>query len=223
MALVSVQNSLQVNFESVLSFPSRGIVKMFKALESSGLKGFLGCTVVVYEENLQEFFSNARLERNTVIGTIRGSLVVISEEIFASSFHFPTEGLVVLFELLERLVAQMRMEFSDSRVPVHSSCKKKEMKVEYSLLNDIIANTLSQAGSFDSVTQIRFDLMVAIMGGVRINWSKILFRTLKAMAVPSTKPETTFRRTAAAGGARRRREEDEERGGGQECLGLGFA
>ncbi|KZV43786.1 hypothetical protein F511_41625 [Dorcoceras hygrometricum] len=33
------------------------------------------CTVAVYEENLQEFFANARLERNTMISTIRGSSV----------------------------------------------------------------------------------------------------------------------------------------------------
>ncbi|KZV42322.1 hypothetical protein F511_18335 [Dorcoceras hygrometricum] len=52
------------------------MVKMFKALESSGLGGFLGCTAVVYEENLQEFFTNAILERNTVIRTVRDSSVV---------------------------------------------------------------------------------------------------------------------------------------------------
>ncbi|KZV54821.1 hypothetical protein F511_36448 [Dorcoceras hygrometricum] len=47
------------------------------------------------------------------------------------------------------------------------------MKVEYRLLNDLIAKALTaKAGAFDEVTQGRFDLMVAIMGGIRINWSK---------------------------------------------------
>ncbi|KZV48383.1 hypothetical protein F511_41329 [Dorcoceras hygrometricum] len=41
MALVFIKSALQVNFKSVLDFPNQGMVKMFKALESSGIKGFL--------------------------------------------------------------------------------------------------------------------------------------------------------------------------------------
>ncbi|KZV14750.1 hypothetical protein F511_41110 [Dorcoceras hygrometricum] len=73
-----IQNALQVNFESVFRFFSKGLVKMFKALESSGLRGFLGCTTVVYEEDVQEFFANARQEQeynqgiSSMISTIKG-------------------------------------------------------------------------------------------------------------------------------------------------------
>ncbi|KZV30943.1 Pentatricopeptide repeat-containing protein isoform 1 [Dorcoceras hygrometricum] len=49
-----------------------------------------------------------------------------------------------------------------------------------------------KAGYFDAVTHSQFDLMVAIMGGIRINWSRILFRILKAMVVPSTKQAHGF-------------------------------
>ncbi|KZV46116.1 hypothetical protein F511_12643 [Dorcoceras hygrometricum] len=49
------------------------MVKVFKALESSGLRGFLGCTAAVYEEDFQNFFSNTRLERYTVISTVKDS------------------------------------------------------------------------------------------------------------------------------------------------------
>ncbi|KZV29306.1 Tau class glutathione S-transferase [Dorcoceras hygrometricum] len=42
------------------------------------------------------------------------------------------------------------MEFFDTGVPVKSSCKNMAMKVEYGLLNDIIAKSLTaKAGSFD--------------------------------------------------------------------------
>ncbi|KZV30017.1 hypothetical protein F511_24800 [Dorcoceras hygrometricum] len=37
MAVVFIQNALQVNFKAVLSFPNKGMVKMFKVLESSGV------------------------------------------------------------------------------------------------------------------------------------------------------------------------------------------
>ncbi|KZV19679.1 hypothetical protein F511_34396 [Dorcoceras hygrometricum] len=136
---------------------------------------------------------NFELEQNTVISTIRGSSVAIFEEMFVGICQSPTEGIVVLSELPERLVAHMRMEFSESMVPVHSSCNKKEMKEEYRLLNDIIAKALTaKAGSFDAVIQSHFDLMVDIMGGFKINWSKILFRIMKAMVVPSTKQAHAF-------------------------------
>ncbi|KZV35795.1 hypothetical protein F511_33231 [Dorcoceras hygrometricum] len=149
------------------------MVKVFKALESLGLRGFLGCRTAVYEEDLQDLFANSRLERNIVFSTVRGSPFTISEEIFAGSFQLPTEGLVVFSELPERLVAQIRMDFAESKVSVHSSCKKNEIKVEYRLLNDIIAKAFTaKAGSFDAVTESRFDLMEAIIGCVRINWTK---------------------------------------------------
>ncbi|KZV24737.1 phospholipid-transporting ATPase 4-like [Dorcoceras hygrometricum] len=115
------------------------MLKVFKVLESSGLGGFLGCSVSIYEEDIQEFFANAKL---------------------------PTDGLVVETEFPERMVTQMKLEFLESGVPMKSSCKKKAMKVEYRLLNGILTKALiSIAGSFDVVTQERFDMMVAIMGG----------------------------------------------------------
>ncbi|KZV54247.1 hypothetical protein F511_19272 [Dorcoceras hygrometricum] len=158
--MAPVQNALQVNFEAILNFPNQGMVNMFKALESLGLRGFLGCSTADYEENIQEFFANDKLERNTVIRTVRGSSVVILEEIFAGSFQLSNEGLVVMSEFPERLIAQMRMEFSESLVPVHNYCMKKYIKVEYRLLHDIIAKALTaKVGPADPVTQIRFDMM----------------------------------------------------------------
>ncbi|KZV58322.1 hypothetical protein F511_29183 [Dorcoceras hygrometricum] len=116
------------------------MVKMFKALESLGLIGFLGCTSAVYEEDVQEFFANARQEQCTLISTVRGSAVVISEEIFAD-----VDGVL--------------------GVLVYCPLKKKYLKVEYRLLHDIFAKELTaKAGFYDTVTQGRLDLMVAIMG-----------------------------------------------------------
>ncbi|KZV48253.1 SPX and EXS domain-containing protein 1-like [Dorcoceras hygrometricum] len=42
------------------------------------------------------------------------------------------------------------------------------------------------------VSQGRFDLMVAIMGGIKLNWSKIFFRTLHNMVYPTTKQTHDF-------------------------------
>ncbi|KZV31480.1 hypothetical protein F511_27143 [Dorcoceras hygrometricum] len=49
------------------------------------------------------------------------------------------------------------------------------MKIEFILLSDILAKSIFvKAGSFDAVTHERFLMMVAINGGVNINWSRDL-------------------------------------------------
>ncbi|KZV16438.1 pentatricopeptide repeat-containing protein [Dorcoceras hygrometricum] len=70
MAFVLVQNALQVNFESILSLPSGRMLKVFQALDSSGLRGFLRCSAVIYEEDMQEFFANYKIESDTVVSTV---------------------------------------------------------------------------------------------------------------------------------------------------------
>ncbi|KZV32323.1 Nucleoporin autopeptidase [Dorcoceras hygrometricum] len=59
MAASLIANSLQVNFDSVLSFSDEGMVAMFRALESTGLRGFLGFPSVLYEDDLVSFFANS--------------------------------------------------------------------------------------------------------------------------------------------------------------------
>ncbi|KZV40256.1 hypothetical protein F511_19392, partial [Dorcoceras hygrometricum] len=82
---------------------------------------------------------------------------------------------------------------SFSGEPVSISGKKKEMKVEFRLLCDILAKTISvKAGSFDAITQEKFLMMVAIICGVRINWSRICFNILKDMVTPGTRQDKGY-------------------------------
>ncbi|KZV48342.1 hypothetical protein F511_24448 [Dorcoceras hygrometricum] len=96
---------------------------MFRALESSGYRNFLGCKVEICEEDIQIFFANTRLKGDTVINTGNDSSVGITKKMFAGFYKLPTEGLVVLSDFLDKLVAQMGLEFSESRIPIHSSNK----------------------------------------------------------------------------------------------------
>ncbi|KZV51196.1 hypothetical protein F511_12599 [Dorcoceras hygrometricum] len=69
-----------------------GMVSMFQALIASGLEGFLGCTAVVYETALVDFFENATVRDGVIISTVAGQLVEISEEWFAETFELPVDG-----------------------------------------------------------------------------------------------------------------------------------
>ncbi|KZV54928.1 patatin-like protein 2 [Dorcoceras hygrometricum] len=134
------------------------MVNMFKALESTGLRGFLGCSSVLYEQELEQFFDTALVQDNDITCVISGKYVAISKD---------RQGLL----------------FSKSEKPVQYSCKKRLLRYEFRLLNDILAKLITvKAGSFDAVTHERFLMMTDIHFGVKINWSKILFEVLKEMA-----------------------------------------
>ncbi|KZV37802.1 hypothetical protein F511_24493 [Dorcoceras hygrometricum] len=131
MASSLIVNALQVNFDSVLTFLEEGMVKMFKALESTGLRGFLGCPSVLYEQDLEQFFSVAFLKENEVISAVQGKFIGISEEIFVGAFGLPIAGLTDMSEVPKDLFYDARSIFSASGEPVKTSCKKREMKFEF--------------------------------------------------------------------------------------------
>ncbi|KZV52415.1 hypothetical protein F511_34560 [Dorcoceras hygrometricum] len=188
MASSLIANAIQVNFDSVLGFPdNERMVNMFKALESTGLRGFLGCPSVLYEQSLEQFFDTAYLRENEIISAVLGKFVGISEEQFAGVFELPMTGLTDMTEVSKDLVYDARSIFPKSGEPVKTSCKKRKMKYEFRFLNDILAMSVTvKAGSFDAVTHERF-LLTAIHFGLKINWSKILFDILKEMVTKSSK------------------------------------
>ncbi|KZV33394.1 hypothetical protein F511_38513 [Dorcoceras hygrometricum] len=134
--------ALQVEFESVLNISDHeGMVNMFKALEASGLRGFLGCQSVFYEKELEQFFDTALVQDDDITGAVSGKYFAISES---------------------------RSIFSKSGEPISTHGKKRLMKYEFRLLNDILAKSITvKAGSFDAVTNERFLMMTAIHFGIK--------------------------------------------------------
>ncbi|KZV58594.1 patatin-like protein 2 [Dorcoceras hygrometricum] len=123
-----------------------------------------------------------------VVSTIGGTTVEIYEEIFAVESELPMEGLTDLSEVPKDLVFDAQSRFFESKEQVGISCLKREMKIEYRLLSDILAKTIYvKAGSFDAVTRKRFLLMTAITFDVKVNWSRLLFDILKDMVTPGSR------------------------------------
>ncbi|KZV21940.1 hypothetical protein F511_09813 [Dorcoceras hygrometricum] len=194
MASSFIANALQVNFESVLGISdNEGMVQMFRGLEATGLRGFLGCPSVLYEQKLEPFFDTAFVQDGDVVCAVSGKFVAISEDRFAGVFNLPTDGLTDLSEVPNDLVLQARTLFSKLSMRVQFSCKKRLMKYEFRLLNDILAKYITvKAGSFDVVTHERFLMMMAIHFWIKVNWRKILFEVLKEMADRTTKRAKGF-------------------------------
>ncbi|KZV39276.1 hypothetical protein F511_28301 [Dorcoceras hygrometricum] len=85
-----------------------------------------------------------------------------------STFELPVEGLTDLLEIPKDLVFDAKSIVSFSGELVSISGKKKEMKIEFGLLCDIMAKTISvKAGSFDAITQEKFLMIAGITCGVK--------------------------------------------------------
>ncbi|KZV18180.1 hypothetical protein F511_21770 [Dorcoceras hygrometricum] len=193
MASSLYYNAQHVDFDSVLAMDDPGMVSMFEALEASGLRGFLGCPAVVYEDALVDFFENASVRNGVVFSTVGGQIVKISEKLFAESFELPVEGLGDLSEMPKDAIFDARSIVSLSGEQINLSGRKNQMKMPYRLLCDIVAKAISvKAGSFNAITVEKFFLMTAVVCGIKMNWAKYLFGILKKMVAVKTKQAKGF-------------------------------
>ncbi|KZV18308.1 hypothetical protein F511_25412 [Dorcoceras hygrometricum] len=180
MASSFYSNAQHVDFESVLGMADHEMVSMFEALMASGLKGFLGCPAVVYEDALIDFFENAYVRNGVVISTVDGQLVEISEALFAESFELPVDGFGDLSEIPKDVIFDARSIVSQSGEPISLSGRKNQMKMPFRLLCDIMAKSISvKAGSLNAITVEKFSLMTVVVCGVKMNWAKYLFMLSK--------------------------------------------
>ncbi|KZV57174.1 hypothetical protein F511_13409 [Dorcoceras hygrometricum] len=101
-------NTLQVDFESVLGMEHFGMVRMFKTLENTVLKGFFNATGSVYEAAVVEFFANAKVIAGTIVSSVTNRKVALTKEIFAKAFGLPTEGATSFLDVPKETVMEMR-------------------------------------------------------------------------------------------------------------------
>ncbi|KZV36005.1 hypothetical protein F511_14522 [Dorcoceras hygrometricum] len=193
MASSLYSNAQHVDFDSVLSLDDQGMVSMFEALVASGLRGFLGCPAVVYEDALVDFFENASVRNGMVISTVGGQFVEISEALFVESFELPVDGLGDLSEMPKDAIFDARSIVSLSGEPINLSGRKNQMKMPFRLLCDIVAKAISvKARSFNAITVEKFSLLTAVVCGVKMNWAKYLFGVLMKMVTAGSKQAKGF-------------------------------
>ncbi|KZV53532.1 hypothetical protein F511_40940 [Dorcoceras hygrometricum] len=193
MASSLYSNAQHVDFESVLAMDDPGMVSMFESLMASGLRGFLGCPAVVYEDALVDFFENASVRNGVVFSIVGGQVVEISEKLFAETFELPIDGLGNLSEMPKDTIFDARSIVSLSGEPINLSGRKNQMKIPFRLLCDIVAKAISvKAGSFNAITVEKFSLLTAVVCGVKMNWAKFLFGVLKKMFSAKSKQAKGF-------------------------------
>ncbi|KZV14678.1 hypothetical protein F511_40250 [Dorcoceras hygrometricum] len=157
MASAFITNALQVNFDSVLGIQdNEGMVQMFRALEATGLRGFLGCPSVLYEQELEQFFDTAMVQDGDVTCAVSGKYVAISETRFAGVFNLPTDGLTDLSEVPNDLSITVKSGSFDSvtherflmMTAIHFGFKVNWSKILFEVLKDMADRTTKRAKGF---------------------------------------------------------------------------
>ncbi|KZV18932.1 dual specificity protein phosphatase 12 [Dorcoceras hygrometricum] len=98
-----------------------------------------------------------------------------------------------LSEMPKDKIYDARSIVSRSGEPVNLSGRKGQMKIEYRLLCDIMAKSISvKAGSFNALTVEKFALLTAVVCGVKMNWASVLFNIFKKMVTPGAKQAKGF-------------------------------
>ncbi|KZV21922.1 dystroglycan-like [Dorcoceras hygrometricum] len=193
MASSLYSNAQHVDFESVLGMDDPGMVSMFEALVASGLRGFLGCPAIVYEDALVDFFENASVRSGVIISTVGGQLVEISEKLFAETFELPIDGFGDLSEMPKDAIFDARSIVYLSGEPISLSRRKNQMKMPFRLLCDNVAKAISvKAGSFNAITVEKFSLITAVVCKIKMDWAKFLFGVLKKMVSVGSKQAKGF-------------------------------
>ncbi|KZV28268.1 hypothetical protein F511_20033 [Dorcoceras hygrometricum] len=151
-------NTLQVDFEFVLAMEHTSMARRFKSLEDTWLKGFMEASNSMYEGAVTNFLVNAKVIVGTIVSFV-ANRNIFTKYMFTAMFGFPTEGMIGFLDIPKETVVEMRRQIPGSDVSFRARSKKKEMKMEFRLLHDIVAKVLcAKAGSYDVVTIEKFDL-----------------------------------------------------------------
>ncbi|KZV40258.1 hypothetical protein F511_37931 [Dorcoceras hygrometricum] len=103
-------NTLQVDFASSFAMEHIGMIRMFKSLEDTGLRGFLEGTTSIFENVVTELFVNAKVIAGTFLSTVCSLKLVVTEDIFSAAFKLPIEGITGLAHIPKETIAEMRNE-----------------------------------------------------------------------------------------------------------------
>lgn len=149
------------------------IVSMFKILESSGLKTFLTSSVEIYVPDFKDFYAMGSVSDDGKANTpLNEHTLMIDKTFFATLFQLPSKERTECTIVPESILEDMKTKFSATIDPIKMFGKNKEMKMEYQLLANVVANTiLAKVRSFDAFTNEKFFVMTKVATGMKNKWS----------------------------------------------------
>ncbi|KAL6585894.1 hypothetical protein OROMI_002538 [Orobanche minor] len=119
-----------------------------------------------------------------ISASIQDISICINQELLVSMFGLPSDGLTMeeleSFGSDELLTAYWGLfTGKSSNKDVHPSCPKKKFCLPFVFLHDFCCRIIkNRTGAFDTCTNLRFRMMIAIFYGEKVNWSQIVLKRL---------------------------------------------
>ncbi|KAL6576231.1 hypothetical protein OROHE_000012 [Orobanche hederae] len=120
----------------------------------------------------------------SISASVQNISICINQELLVSMFGLPSDGLTMeeleSFGSDELLTAYWGLfTGNSSNKDVHASCPKKKLCLPFVFLHDFCCRIIeNRTGAFDTCTNLRFRMMIAILYGEKVNWSQIVLKRL---------------------------------------------
>ncbi|KAL6565739.1 hypothetical protein OROHE_004794 [Orobanche hederae] len=168
--------------------------RIIAKFEEQGLYRLGRSHTEMYDKHIvEEFYRDASVNTlsrkhgggvSIISATVQGISICINRELLESMFGMPSDGLTM--EELEsfgsdKLLTAYWGLFTGkiSITDVHASCPKKKFSLLFVFLHDFCCRIIgSRTGAFDTCTNLRFRMMIAILYGEKVNRSHILLKRL---------------------------------------------
>ncbi|KAL6547356.1 hypothetical protein OROMI_023077 [Orobanche minor] len=168
--------------------------KIISKIEEQGLYRLGRSHSEFYDELIvEEFYRVATVKTHSrkhgggiisISASIQNISICINQDLLVSMFGLPSDGLTMkeleAFGSDELLTAYWGLfTGKSSNKNVHPSCPKKKFCLPFVFLHDFCCRIIeNRTGAFDTCTNLRFRMMVAILYGEKVNWSQIVLKRL---------------------------------------------
>ncbi|KAL6566680.1 hypothetical protein OROMI_015084 [Orobanche minor] len=168
--------------------------KIISKIEEQGLYRLGRSHPELYDELIvEEFYRVATVKTHSrkhgggiisISASIQDISICINQDLLVSMFGLPSDGLTMeeleSFGSDELLTAYWGLfTGKNSNKDVHPSCPKKKFCLPFVFLHDFCCRIIeNRTGAFDTCTNLRFRMMIAILYGEKVNWSQIVLKRL---------------------------------------------
>ncbi|KAL6580112.1 hypothetical protein OROMI_008136 [Orobanche minor] len=159
------------------------------------------------EQIVEDFFRDASVKLfshnhgggvSKISATVKGVQICLDTALLSTMFGLPSKGLtmeeVETFSSEELLTAYWGLfTGKSSNTDVHPSCNKKKFCLPFMYLHDFCCRIIeNRTGAFESCTNLRFRMMIAILYGQPVNWCQVVLKRLSEEVLKPSSQKKSF-------------------------------
>ncbi|KAL6566884.1 hypothetical protein OROMI_015288 [Orobanche minor] len=162
----------------------------------------------VYDEQIvEDFFRDASVKLfshnhgggvSKISATVKGVQIYLDSALLSTMFGLSSKGLTMeeieTFGSEELLTAYWGLfTGKSSNTDVHPSCNKKKFCLPFMYLHDFCCRIIeNRTGAFESCTNLRFRMMIAILYGQPVNWCQVVLKRLSEEVLKPSSQKKSF-------------------------------